>query len=369
MKKLFLCFIILVSVFVRVGAVDFGGLLASDTEFTKIGDESFAVAETADAILNLRVPFSKDGRSYMVAEGMYRFEVVQDDLSHILDMPLLKVNFALDSAAGVLNVSAGRYGIQDITGKIFLQPTDGLSFVYSSDSVVSSVYAGYTGLINSKTTDMVEVPSFEPAGNDLYVLSLPYLVFSGGVELPYLAFNQTLLFDLWGFVGTQGLGKNSVYTSLAASGPLAGTLFHTTGASFLVDITDAKTTFGFLADFNLVWNLPSIRSNVLASFVYASKNFNSITSQSPFVTGVHWNNLMTAGLCFSVVPVSSVYVGAETMVLFDVDEFGYKGTQFSGKAKWQILSDVHIAGVASYFMASENVDSVASFTIEAAISF
>ena len=258
--------------------------------------------------------------------------------------------------------------MRDLHGDIFSQSTDGVSFIYKSDIFASSVYAGYTGLINGKITDMVGSSEYEINGCDLYSLSLPYVVISSGVELPYLYMNQTLGLDFWGFIGTGILDSTKFYTTLDIRGPVSSSVFHTTSATVLFDNSNDATVAGFLGSFNLDWFLPYMNSVVSAKIKYASNNFTPVTESNFLINGSYLNNLFATGLEASFKPKSELYVLGDVLAVFKSNNFDYYGTQLSGKLILQVLSDVQLSAFATWFHSNIDV-SVTNFTLKAVISF
>ena len=368
MKKFAVLFAAVFTICVSLNAIDFGGLVSRNSESTKVNNDSFNLAQTTDAVFNIRVPFADNGRSYFAAETMYRNESFQGKINNYIDLPLFKVNFLLDEFAENLNVSLGRYYLRDLTGDIFSQSTDGVSFIYKSDIFASSVYAGYTGLINGKITDMVGSSEYEINGCELYSLSLPYVVISSGVELPYLYMNQTLGLDFWGFIGTGILDSTKFYTTLDIRGPVSSSVFHTTSATVLFDNSNDATVAGFLGSFNLDWFLPYMNSVVSAKIKYASNNFTPVTESNFLINGSYLNNLFATGLEASFKPKSELYVLGDVLAVFKSNNFDYYGTQLSGKLILQVLSDVQLSAFATWFHSNIDV-SVTNFTLKAVISF
>lgn len=368
MKKFFVIFVVFCVCIFSLNAIDFGGLLTSNTEITNVDKSSFNLAQTTDAIFNLRIPFTNSGRSYFVAEAMYRNEMYHGSAHNYLDLPLFKANFLLDNITGNLNVSFGRYYLQDITGKIFSQSTDGVSLLYSSDVITSAVYAGYTGLINGNITDMVNPSDYKLDMDSVYNLSLPYVVVSTGLELPYLYMNQTLGFDFWSFIGTNDLDSTKIYVTLDFKGPIIASLFHTTSASILFDNSKANSVTGFLGSFNLNWFLSNLNTVLSAKINYASKDFTPVTANNFLVNGRYLNNMFATGIEASFKPKNNIYVLGDVLAVFKGDTADYYGTQLSGKVVWQVLSDVQLATFATWLNSNEDV-AVTNFTVKAIMSF
>lgn len=368
MKKIIAIFIFFVVVHFAFTA-EFGGILGSNTSFAKAEQEDFTWTERADLALNAKIPFTASGNIYLAMEGVYRGIFSAEDIVHAVNLPLLKFNYSSYMANGFVDISVGRFFVSDITGKVLSQTSDGISAGYNTDSLVFSMYAGYTGLVNSKFVQMNAMESYDVKETPVYNLSLPYVLLGGTFTMPYLFMNQNISLDVWGAVGLQGLKRNNIYTSGAISGPIYKNLYYTLmgGASFVTE-NGGDFDIGGLAIlkfdyfFNLLNMVVSIQGNM------ASENFQPITSTS-CVGEYMMNNILSAGAFFSMHPLKNMLLSLRGDGIFQMGDMQYQGIQVAGEFKWQLFSDVLLGITASYFIPDMEKDSNMAISANVVVSF
>ena len=209
LTNIFITACILGSVF----AVDYGGLVTSDSALKQNGTSDVVFAEQIDASAYLKVPFNQDGSTVLSTEFVYRFQYEKPQANSFINLSLLKINHTQDVSEGQMNIAAGRYTMADGTGKIFNQTSDGLFGSYQTSTMMASMYFGYTGLVNSFFTSMnVAGITGEYTGfkSDMYTSSLPYLVMGVEFALPNFFSQQNVSVGSWNFIGTQKLKSNKL---------------------------------------------------------------------------------------------------------------------------------------------------------------
>lgn len=370
MKKLLIATICLLCCAFCFSA-EFGGVIKSDTDISIPGAGDIVWGEVIDASAYAKIPFAteQDFRSYLAIEGVYRLNLKQDKITNSLNLPLIKLNLTSYFGKGFVSVSAGRFFTSDITANIFAQESDGVSGVYMTDAFNASMYAGYTGLINSRFVSMHGNNNYDLTTGNFYDLSLPYIVVGGTVSFPYLFLKQTISMDAWGFIGTQDIKRNNIYASATMNGPIASKLFYTVIASgSFVDKDEQGFAPGLFASGEVDYYFSKIPSVVSGYAKYATEDFETVTITTSSA-GVIWNNILAAGISSSINPIDSLSLKASGEAVFQADNMDYYGTQFAAECRWQVLSDVlfHVTG--KYFLAKESDNSSASITAKAAISF
>ena len=352
-------------------AVEYGGLINSDSSFKKNGSDDFVFTEKLDTSAYLKVPFSKEGHTTLSAEIVYRFQYDDAKIDHFINMPLLKLNHSSTVSNGLINIAAGRFSIAENTGKIFNQTSDGLFGSYQTGSFMTSLYFGYTGLVNRYFTTMNEMGITEYSGftSDYYTSSLPYMVIGAEFALPNLFLEQSLGIASWNFVGIQKLKSNKIYGTLSLNGPLMVNLYHNTQGIFSVNIGDGTEAFAGLAStlLSYYFNYRGLAANT--GITYASKDFQTVTNTSGLVTGDPWTNLLLPSVSVSMLPISSLYVAVETNFALVAENMEYVGTGIAGVVSYQLLSDVALGLNASHFFAKHEAANYTQISIKAAISF
>ena len=197
--KRFLGLVLIAFISTNIFAIDFGGLISSDSSFDKQGSDDFVFTEKLDSSAYIKIPFSKDGKISLASEFLYRFQYSDSKINHYLDLPLFKLNFSGDVGTGVLDIYAGRYSVSDSTAKIFNQTSDGMFVSYSTAPFVTSFYIGYTGLVNRYLVSMVEGDITEYSGykdagvfGQTLIASILYMITSGCTASTQYAYAEML---------------------------------------------------------------------------------------------------------------------------------------------------------------------------------
>lgn len=367
LTTIFLTAFILGSVF----GIDYGGLVTSDSTLKQNGTEALVFAEQVDASVYLKVPFSQDGSTVLSTEFAYRFQYDNSQVSNFINLPLLKINHTREVSNGQMTIAGGRYIMADSTGKIFNQTSDGLFGSYQTSNVMASMYFGYTGLVNRFFTAMNEAGVTEYAGfkSDFYTSSLPYLVVGAEFALPNLFAQQNFSVGSWNFIGTQKLKSNKIYGTISMNGPLMENLYHNTNVVLAGILGDGTANFAGLATSTVTYYFNYMGLAANAGLTYASKEFQPVTSISGLVTGKPWSNLFVPTVSVSMLPLSALYVAAETNVALQADGMKYEGLGLAAVVSYQLFSDVAFSLNANTFIAKEEAARQTKISLKAAISF
>lgn len=352
-------------------AVEFGGLISSDSLFDKQGSNNFVFTERLDTSAYLKVPFSKDGKINLATEFMYRLQIADSNVNHFLNLPLLKFNYAASVGTGTLNISAGRFTMTDNTSRIFNQTSDGLYVSYGTSTFAGSFYAGYTGLVNRHFVSMKEdgIESYNGFSSDVYTSSLPYLATAANLSLPNILFEQNLGFGFWGFFGIQNLKSNKYYGSINIDGPIFGGLYYAVDGVFAGISQENTTKFaGYTsAKFSYYFGLLGLTANAGLSF--ASEDFQTVTATSDIATGTQWSNTLVPTMSVSILPLPSLFIGAEATVPLTAKDMQYQGTGLIGVISYQFFSDMSVGLNVTQYFAKETSNSKTQLSIKASISF
>lgn len=336
-KKVILLVAAALLIALPVAAYDFGGSLdvSGGTAITEVT----TISPAAKATGWVKVPF---GAATLSAEAYYKWSgsfVSGSDpvMTNIADLSLLKVSFAIPAGSMTLNMNAGRYSFADVSGSVFAMTSDGINLGTSAGLIKIGGYAGYTGLLNAKTTNISAAPAITDEG--IYVLAPKYVVFLANAALPNFLGGNTFTFEATGAVDlneeSEGYTKsNRFYGTLSAAGPITTSIYYSACAtgSFL---TDYEEKAGFFGKGSVVCYLPVMSLAVTASGAYGSENFKAI-SYNPYAGGI-----LDAGISATLKPINSLLC----MVMGNidcstVDSFAATNATWTALAKWQALSDV-----------------------------
>lgn len=373
-------------------SLDFGALLANDSNFTgnKMSELQLDQVDTASAWL--KVPLSAN--SYFATEGMYRFEKKWIDLFDVeekekeaadesaLDLSLAKFSLLLPAGSGSLAVSAGRFATSDATSVIYNQTADGLTITYATPYLNFSLYGAYTGLLNNRTVAMLNESGYaEDDPGKKYALAAKYAVAAVTSSFSNFVGSQTVTLQALGAWRLEGDSFNRMYATLAFNGPLLPRLFYTLSSTLGLRQYDGENELSNLskATFAFYTNLKSL--SLTAHALYASgsqgslKAFESVTSQTAvkaFSGRTEYTELLRAGLAASIKPVRQLLLTAGGDVILDAAAStpAYEGFQWQANASWQIVSDVALCASAyQYFNNDDDQRNKSSIDLYAAISF
>lgn len=371
MKRIIASVLFVAMVATGVSAIEYGGLLDSNSSFEKVAENDFAFSQKLDASAYMRVPFTKDGRAALSTEFAYRFQYTAEDMNHFLNLPLLKVSYRGGVGNGYMDIAAGRFTMSDNTRKIFNQTSDGLFGSYSTEFFVTSMYFGYTGLVNRYFVSMVEtdIDAYSGFESDFYTSSLPYMVVGANVGLNNLFLNQNMGIGFWGFVGIQNMKSNKMYGTISFDGPIVGNLFHSTegivAGLIQNDTSEVAGLFSSTLSYYLDWKGLAVH----AGATYASEKFETVTATSGMVRSEPWTNVFLPSLSVSMLPVSNLYVAVETNFPLASKGMEYQGAGLVGSVQYQLFSDVALGVNVSQFFAKMEENNYTKISLRAAISF
>lgn len=352
-------------------AVEYGGLISSDSSFEKIGESDFLFIEKLDSSAYFKVPLTREGKLVFSTEVFYRFQYNQPEINHFVDLPLLKLSYDDNFGTEDLSISMGRFPLVDRTAKIFNQTSDGLFASFATENYVTSFYFGYTGLINRHLVTMEEggITEFSGFESDYYSSSLPYIVTNATITLPFVLLQQTVTAEFWGFSGIQNLKSNKLYGSLALNGPIIGNLFHNTEGIFAAILNDGTVDLAGLASTRLSYYFDLLGIATHMGVGYASEKFQTVTDVDALAMGANWTNLFIPSASVTLLPLSSLFVGIESSVALAANNMDYIGTDLVALINYQLFSDVALGVSASHFFAQEEALQSTKISIKAAISF
>lgn len=351
MKRILISIISAISLLAPLSAFEWGGLLDNNSKVISAGaadSKSTSFSQSNGIYLWGSSNLTESGNVYVKAEGNYRYTFTAPDKTFVqtADLDLLKVAGSFDSDNAKFNFSAGRFIFADLSSAVFAQNCDGVYVEYAAPKFELSLYAGYTGLLNSNVVTMLdsEGNAYSPE-NDIYALSAAYIPACVSVSLPALFANQTIKLQAEGFIDLTESKANRLYAAAELSGPLAATVFYNV-------LTDFGTVnFKNISNYSKVSvsAFPVSGLYVSGACEYASGNngflsafhgFSSRTVCESFQTSA----VLVPSLSASYAPLNNLLIGADLKSVFSCPEDKIDATGFSASlnCSYNIFSDVNL---------------------------
>lgn len=277
---------------------------------------------------------------------------------------------------------AGRFSVNDATGIIFNQTSDGIYAKYSWPVCAVTLYGGTTRLLNSHDVVILRrfsdtTVKFEDA-SFVYVLGPSYIPLGLSLYFPSVFLNQDITLEQWGFIDYSGDGYNRFYTTLMFSGPVLNNLFYAASTTFS---TVNTASFSNLSKLTLSF-YPVEKASVGFSAVYASGGhgaispFRGFTSQTAVLASetagfnTEYESKLKAEISGAYTFLSRVYVGASAAVVFACpDAFSYNGFQWRIDAIWNIFHDLQLSSAIYQYIGKKGGNDKLSLSVSGAFVF
>jgi len=360
-------------------ALETGGLFTNNTKFHNVEKDGDLKLNQKNGIsLWLKAPLSEDGTSYFVTEGSFKTEydasVEESDDKLILsaDIDLFKLVLRKETENGSLLFSAGRFYFSDLSTLVLAQNADGVQLDFSSSIFSTSVYAGYTGLLNEKNITILDSEAAEAVDSKtLYSFSKKYALAALKLSASNFAASQSVSLEgLGAFRLEDGDKFNRFYGTLSLSGPVAPTLSIYYALSSTLGFVQAEddTYKGNLSQCSLSW-YPDFKSSSLSlSALYASGSqgpfdgFMGFTSQTAVdsVLEPEYSGILKGGLSASIKPISNLLLSAKANMIFSAaagdeeKDIEFAGLQYSLGGNWQVVSDFSLGASFCQYISSND---------------
>ena len=352
MKRIFLTFLLFLTSF-SVFAFDFGGIL-STTSYVQDSVSNLSFNQYVETTLWTRAKFGKN--TTFSTEFFYSFngDFANDSelqagknstFTNKFDLSNLKFTSKFYLENGTIDLSLGRFLVNDFSGKVLAQKIDVAAFSFSNQSLVLKFYAGYTGLLNNYTVGMFS-PDFVSVKNPFYTFAVPYGIANLSVKLPVLFASQNLGFELYTALDAKDFSYNRIYSGISFDGPIYKSLYYALISTFQFTFGSypEKSNFGNLSKAEITW-FSGIKSFILsAGATYVSDSFTPITSTDVLIDGSDFDSVLKTGIFASVKPIDKLFLSLGSDFVFDVAENNavqdYKGFQYSAQVRYQLLDDV-----------------------------
>lgn len=334
MKKVVVIIAVILMV-LPLAAYDFGGSL--DVSGGAAISSSTSISPSAKVTGWVKVPFA--GGSFST-EAYYKLnasirENTDPSFNNTVDLSLFKVTYALP--VGSLNV--GRYSFSDVTGSVFSMTSDGANFSMNTGLLKISAYAGYSGLLNAKTSGIDAPWTYDSA--KIYELGSKYALFQAGVTAPNFFGGTTFAGEAIGAVNLNGDAASGVsdgysrfYGTLSASGAITTSIYYS-GSVTGSYLTTTANNLGVFARGNVVCYLPVMSMSITGKFAWGSDYFQGI-SYNPCAGG-----MLNAGASLTLKPLGNLLCLASADVYCGTaGGFEPSSASWNVLAKWQAVSDV-----------------------------
>ena len=383
MKKSVLAAVFAVLLFAPLCAFDWGGKLNNTTKYQGNKFDSFFLYESAGAHLWFTSPIGS--KLYFGTDASYEFRYDQKGgtAKHIVDINLFKLGGTFHpNQKDTFEFGAGRFSVNDATGIIFNQTSDGIYAKYSWPVCAMTLYGGTTRLLNSHDVVILRrfsdtTVKFEDA-SFVYVLGPSYIPLGLSVYFPSVFLNQDITLEQWGFIDYSGDGYNRFYTTLMFSGPVLNNLFYAASTTFS---TVNTASFSNLSKLTLSF-YPVEKASVGFSGVYASGGhgaispFRGFTSQTAVLASetagfnTEYESKLKAEISGAYTFLSCVYVGASAAVVFACpDAFSYNGFQWRIDAIWNIFHDLQLSSAIYQYIGKNGGNDKLSLSVSGAFVF
>lgn len=327
-----------------VFAFDFGFLITDDTNFKTDENTKYYVDQKNDASAWIKIPFTKNAKSYFTAEAIYKFEFKSNTntATHYLDLNLFKFVYSKELKNGSIELNAGRFFTADLSGLIFSQNSDGIFVNYKSDFINASLLASYTGLLNGNVVKQVNAPSYSgPDSKKIYAFQDKYIFAMATVGLQSLFADQNLSVQLLGGFDLSRFTYNRFYATLSLDGPIYKNLIYSLSGTCAIVANGSAVKVSPFVNAKIGYYFK--KGSVSASCIFAGKDFDGFSSQTALNSfkEPEYKALIKTGLGGTFKPFDTLLVNAQVNFAFDgTKNYEAKGIEYSIGADFQVLSDV-----------------------------
>ena len=381
MKKIILTVLLAVScAFSSLTALSWSGVIDNTSKLSL--NDSFKPTvfnQTNGIYLSLSSKLNEEGNLRFVAEGLFKVNPIVDinnsktTVKFIADVDLLKFSGDWAVGPGYLSLSAGRFQFSDFSGVVFSQVSDGLYLNYKTAKIKTSLYAGYTGLLNALNVSMTG-NQIGPNDN-FYALCPKYVPVLADFSYKGLFGSSTIGLQAAGFIPVSDENTMNAYGTFILNGQFGN-----------IGSYDARFTLGTIKfeDFMLNAKLDanffvSSTAMVTAGVEYASGAqggivpFQTISARS-FGSGLY--SPMGNGVIIPKLGVmysnGKVYASLTErgIIAMSEDESKFDGLDTAAAITYKLLSDVLIGcDIGAYICFNPKENSKYYATVKASLAF
>ena len=373
MKKRLVSGIIAACIISSAFAISWGGMVDNNTKLSANNDFSAIVLDQSNGLyLNLAAKLKEDASLRVTGEGLFKYDLTCDfdakenNFKMIADLDLLKLSGEWNIADGHLALAFGRYKFSDFSGAVFSQISDGLYLSYDTLKTKTSLYGGFTGLLNRLDVTMTEN---EEDDAQFYALCPMYVPVLADFSYKALFGTHTIGAQLAAYIPVTDENTFKAYGTLIANGYI-GTI-----ASYDARATVGTEKFdGIMMDMMLdahFYIVPKVRLTAGAEYASgdqgAIKPFATLSSRSfgnaPFANGVVVPKI---GALYAA---GKLYASVTERIIISVDNKEFDGADTAINVVYNLFSDVQLGLDAGAYICKESERSNYYATAKAVLAF
>lgn len=353
--------------------LSWGGMVDNNSKLAANNDFSALLLDQSNGIyLNVSSKLNEDASLRISGEGLFKYDLIYDfdakesNFKMIADLDLLKLSGEWTIANGRLGLAFGRFKYTDFSGAVFSQLGDGLYLSYDTLKTKTSLYGGFTGLLNRLDVNMTENEADED--DQFYALCPMYVPVLADFSYKALFGNHTVGAQLAAYIPVTDENTFKAYGTLIANGYIGKI------ASYDARFTLGTEKFeGLMMDMMLdahFYLIPKVRLTAGAEYVSGDqgsiKPFATLSSRSfgnaPYANGVVVPKI---GALYAA---GKFYASLTERVIISIDE-GLGGFDTAVNVVYNLFSDLQLGLDAGAYIGKEYETSNYYATAKAVMAF
>lgn len=373
-KRIVSGFLAAACIFSSAFAISWGGMVDNKSKLAANNDFSALLLDQSNGLyLNVSSKLNEDASLRISGEGLFKYDLTYDfeakdsDFKMIADLDLLKLSGEWTIANGHLGLAFGRFKYSDFSGAVFSQLGDGLYLSYDTLKTKTSLYGGFTGLLNRLDVTMTE--NEQEDDDQFYALCPMYVPVLADFSYKTLFGTHTIGAQLAAYIPVTDKNTLKAYGTLIANGYIG------TVASYDARFTVGTEKFeGLMMDMMLdahFYLIPKVRLTAGAEYVSGDqgsvKPFATLSSRSfgiaPYANGVVVPKI---GAMYAS---GKIYASVIERVIISVDDKELGGFDTAVNFVYNIFSDLQIGLDAGAYFAKVSEATNYYATAKAVLAF
>lgn len=363
-------------------AYDFGGSFYNDSSLKNVNSDSELKFDQLNEISAwLSVPFNNEGNSSFNLAGKLQYEndFGAEETTVFADINNASVTYLKDN----FTLTAGRFGVTDLTSVILSQSLDGVSITNTAPEYDINLTAGYTGLLNSHFNSMLDesLSAYSTDTDKVYDAAEKFGLISASITLPYIYNNQTISAENITAIHMQDESYFRNYTTVSITGALSGNLYYTASGTIefskfdeddseIANLSKIDVTY-FGNSHGLALSLNGVYASGTQATLKPFKGFTSQTAVDSNGSDTEYSSKFITGVNASIKPADDILAAANLKTVFDTEgNINYEGFEFGASAYWQVKSDVLLsASLGQYLDGDDSNNNKTKISLKALITF
>ena len=280
MKKKLLIVLIFLQFF-TLFAFDFGGSIGDTFKLRFPSIDEIQLKNDFSTSFWFKSPLDYYGHTNFLMDVLFNINSDFSTKKSVInfDVNQLYINMKIPLSNNLYcNYFMGRTNFSDITGYVYNEKLDYLSFYFGLNNFNFSTSFGYSGLLNAKTLNMYYPLTYNTT-NKIYAFpNEKFFILDSKLTFNMNNFFDTLAFEGIMFFSPQILTGPRFYVNAAVQNQLTNNITYDINTSFLFNSTsDGKIANLTQANFCF----PKENFDLILKALFASHNSNSLTSFSP----------------------------------------------------------------------------------------